>query len=73
MNALASGAPAWAVWVALGLWGVAFFIFGFAFVAARRLWRTKLRAQVEPYLLMFAQPKTKTPDALDVQRPPHKQ
>jgi hypothetical protein len=48
-------APAWAVWLALGLWGVALVLGAVAFVMARRLYR-QLRPMVEPYLQMFAGP-----------------
>lgn len=49
---IASGAPAWAVWLALGLWGVAICLLAFAFFAARSHWR-KLKPPVAPYLAML--------------------
>lgn len=49
---IASGAPAWAVWLALGLWGLAIVVGVCAFVAARRLWG-RVKPMVEPYLLAF--------------------
>lgn len=50
-----ASAPAWAVWLALGLWAVAIVVGAVAFVMARRLYR-QFRPMVEPYLLMFVQP-----------------
>jgi hypothetical protein len=52
---IASSSPAWAVWLALGLWGVAIVVGVVAFVTARRLWR-QVKPMVEPYLIMFAGP-----------------
>ena len=49
-----ASAPAWAVWLALGLWGVAIVVGVVAFVMARRLYR-RFKPMVEPYLLMFVQ------------------
>jgi hypothetical protein len=49
---IAGGAPAWAVWIALGLWGLAFALFGAAFVLARRAWR-QWSPNVLPLLSMF--------------------
>lgn len=46
-------APAWAVWLALGLWGLAIVVGVVAFIMARRLWR-QIRPMVEPYLMMFS-------------------
>lgn len=45
--------PAWAVWLALGLWGVAIAGGAVAFVAGRRLWR-QLAPQIMPLVSMFA-------------------
>lgn len=45
-------APAWAVWLALGLWGLAIVVGVVAFIMARRLWG-QVRPMVEPYLMMF--------------------
>lgn len=50
-----ASAPAWAVWLALGLWGVALSVGAVAFVQARRLWR-QLSPQLAPLLAMFATP-----------------
>lgn len=49
---IASGAPAWAVWLALGLWGLAIVLGAVAFVQARQLWR-RFYPMVEPYLTML--------------------
>jgi hypothetical protein len=43
-----ASAPAWAVWLALGLWGVAIVVGVLAAVMARRAWR-----QFSPYLAML--------------------
>ena len=46
-------APAWAVWLALGLWGVALVLGAVVFVMGRRLWR-QLGPSLAPLLSMFA-------------------
>lgn len=47
---MTGAAPAWAVWLALGLWGVAIILLAVAVALARRYWRA-LRPRVAPYLL----------------------
>lgn len=46
---IASGAPAWAVWLALGLWIVALSLIALAVYAARAQWR-RLKPTVLPML-----------------------
>jgi hypothetical protein len=50
---IGSSAPAWAVWLALGLWGLAGIVGAVAFVMARRLWRDRLAPMLMPMLATF--------------------
>lgn len=52
---IAGGAPAWAVWLALGLWGLALVLGIVVAVMGRRLWR-QLGPALGPLLAMFATP-----------------
>lgn len=64
-------APAWAVWLVLGLWGAALVALAVAVVMGRRWW-AQVRPLVAPYISMFVE-KPKPDDPLDVQRAPHRQ
>lgn len=52
---IASSAPAWAVWLAVGLGVAGCFVWGFVFVAARRLYR-QAKPTLGPLMAMFAPP-----------------
>lgn len=47
-----ASAPAWAVWLALGLWGVAICTFVVLFLYARSVWR-RLAPSIVPLLTAF--------------------
>lgn len=52
---MTGSAPAWAVWVALGLWGLAGVVGAVAFVLARKYVR-QLKPMLMPLLAMLAPP-----------------